>query len=842
MPRSRALRTGLSTRLLAGATCVVTWGLAALPAAGQTSSTLFNFWRGRLGSAETRVVDGKFIKMTPLGSIAVTRLSDGQRLVISPDGTERYDFPNGRVLIKYPTGRQVQTEADGTRIVTEGGTKVIYFPDGREEHSLADGRFIVKIPTGAISRSELRPNGIRIWTYRAGHVVWFFPTGVRKTFYPDGTIVTGTWVTAAGSGGPTGPGGSVLAPSKPAGLTVGVNPGGGLRLDWQDHAWNEQNFVIQRVPAFPGGGSVDVGPNMIAWVDPSAPMMAEYRVASANAAGVSSFTPWTGLASEPGEFPRLIPGEGFTGPTEQPAAVGDPSMPGYDAKAIARWDVVPYQTFEGDFHIGVVAFHMNGIDRVSFSVEGGPWTDVEEMKLNPQTGVWEYTVTLRAGYFEDGAVEVRAIAWPEGAGEARVLGGEINQANLANGEHSMIVNANEGASFGPGVVYVSATRGDDSTGDGSFASPFATIWRAFQKFSGANVDGLDMLLEPGSYAYGSDTNTGRPVTATGWVTIRPAPSAPDGSVVFTSGGRYRVANIRLQDVTIDFSNGGAIGNYTVETLPSMMWLDNVSATGPGPGTGARLAPPANWLGLYFTDSEIGSFTDGTMHAQIVRGVHLSNLGQDAFTGSHLVLNSTVSGLASPAGSGYHADIYQFAVTPGNRRDNVIVYGVVASDVSAQGLFADDGGTVDNVAFVNVLIDTQTHKSQWKDVASNHILFWHTSLPNQPMAWRTGLHQNISIVGSVWKAIEGATTLLSGSGLDIRSNHFVTTPGVPVGTDTSVGDPAWNLAAPGVYVPAWNSLLRGRVADRLTPIDAHAERRTFPASDIGAVTFEYSGAN
>ena len=65
-------------------------------------------------------------------------------------------------------------------------------------------------------------------------------------------------------------------------------------------------------------------------------------------------------------YPTLQPGDGWVGPTPQPNPVGSPNMAGFDAKSIARWDVVPYQTFSNEFHIGVVAFHMNGIDRVDF--------------------------------------------------------------------------------------------------------------------------------------------------------------------------------------------------------------------------------------------------------------------------------------------------------------------------------------------------------------------------------------------------------------------------------------------------------------------------------------------
>ncbi|HPA06548.1 MAG TPA: hypothetical protein PLB67_19130, partial [Candidatus Hydrogenedentes bacterium] len=167
----------------------------------------------------------------------------------------------------------------------------------------------------------------------------------------------------------------------------------------------------------------------------------------------------------------LEPGSGFTAPTPQPPAIG--SGAGADAKAIARWDVVPYQTFDDLFEIGVVAFHINGIDRVEFSLDGGPWTAVKEMTLNPRTNVVEYWTALDASRSPDGPVEVRAIAYPK-KGIPRVLGGE--DVTVANGEHSMPLFANAQQSFVPQPVFVSLS-GDDAA-PGTQGQPVATISRA----------------------------------------------------------------------------------------------------------------------------------------------------------------------------------------------------------------------------------------------------------------------------------------------------------------------------------------------------------------------------
>jgi hypothetical protein len=532
----------------------------------------------------------------------------------------------------------------------------------------------------------------------------------------------------------------------------------------------------------------------------------------------------------------MKPGSGFTEPTPQPANIGIPGNPGHDAKAIARWNVVPYRMFSGRFCVGVVAFHMNGITGVEFSVNGSDWVLVKEMKLNPQSGTYEYSIQINAEDFEDDIVEIRAIVYPENAGIPRVLSGEINSSTLSNGEHSLILRPDPTQSLSTNL-YVSASRGNDTNGNGTQELPYATVWGAMSRYANRNIDGVNILLEPGNYGYGTTATGGRPFTTQGWVTIRPVPGSAPESVRFVTGGRYRVANIHLKDVVLDFSSGGSIGNYTLATLPSMIWLENVRAIGPGPATGARVVPPANWLGMYMTNVRIESFTDGAMFARIARNVHVENLGSDAFTGSKLVVNCTANTVRRPSGTSFHPDVYQFSVTPGMLVENNIIYGVLATDIGAQGMFADDGGTINNVAFVNVLIEVTTpgSKSQWKDVTSNHILFWNTTLIEQPMTWRTTLHTNVSIRGCAWKSIEGQASLQTpGSYLDIRNNHFVLYPGLTFGVDITNGTLAWDSSAEHRLTPVANSPLLGRIPEKLVPVDVLNRLRTNP-DDIGAMS-------
>jgi len=187
-----------------------------------------------------------------------------------------------------------------------------------------------------------------------------------------------------------------------------------------------------------------------------------------------------GPGVEPGFGRLLIAGAGFDGPTPTPAPVGSPAMPGHGAKAIARWNVTPYQTVDEPFEVGVVAFHINGIDRVEFSLSGGPWVEASEMAFNPRTGTSEYWVTLDPSRAPDGFHEVRARVIPAGAGTPRLLAGPHDMSDddvRIRGEHSMFLTTNANGTYNAPVRWVSNT-GSDAEGDGTRSNPFETIAQA----------------------------------------------------------------------------------------------------------------------------------------------------------------------------------------------------------------------------------------------------------------------------------------------------------------------------------------------------------------------------
>jgi len=413
-----------------------------------------------------------------------------------------------------------------------------------------------------------------------------------------------------------------------------------------------------------------------------------------------------GDPGDPGDvsFPILQPGSGWAGPTPQPAAVGDPSEPGYDAKAIARWDVVPFQTFDEKFHIGVVAFHMNGIERVDFSLDGGPWAPVYEMQLNPRTDVWEYTVTLDPNLLDDGQVEVRAIAWPE-TGEPRVLGGEI-ETGLDNGEHSILLSSNGGGSFQSLERYVSV-NGSDETGDGSPGRPYKTIMmaaRSIQDDQGDNADGGVVYLTAGNHVYGTYSFGLRFNIENRWLTIAGAPGVDPVDVRIVKSG----SNDGLRARLVSFSNltlkpkTGSDQNIVVSNGPlvDFAWISNCNLVGPGRKVDASWG--GGFSGVFATDSDYSNSRDGAFGV-LMRNLAVDNIGSDALSGVGIALGCRV-GRIDRSGTSFHPDILQFHGS--SLIENRIAFGITARTGATQGFFAGHGIGLADVAFVDCDIDNQ----------------------------------------------------------------------------------------------------------------------------------------
>jgi hypothetical protein len=421
----------------------------------------------------------------------------------------------------------------------------------------------------------------------------------------------------------------------------------------------------------------------------------------------------------------LTPGSGWIEATAQPAAIGSSSQAGYDDQAIARWDVVPFQTFDGDLAVGVPAFHMNGIDRVTFSVDNGPWVEVKAMTLNPQSSVVEYWVVLRASSFaSDKAVEVRAVAYPP-VGVPRVL-------------DSLQLFANAGHTLASPTFHVKPSTGSDSNA-GTAESPWASLKYAL----GRATDGAVVILdEAGEYDIDRTGLSG--VGNNRWITVQPAAGLSQSSVILmTAGGittqcRPNITRLCLRNLTIDWSKVGVYspvgGTYT--WWDSVRWYSSSGRTAMDDGH-----PHPSNLG-YVTGGVCEDRFCGYNGLLFVRGATVQRVGGDVFACAQCVLHCTIDDFKNEVGwDKWHSDIFQYY----QDQSNVLVYDVKTTHVqTVQNIFVNQpmtsGNSMRNCAFVDLDLDYQTPTdgglSQWQG-PMKHVLFKNVR-NEQPMSFRTDM--------------------------------------------------------------------------------------------------------
>jgi hypothetical protein len=531
----------------------------------------------------------------------------------------------------------------------------------------------------------------------------------------------------------------------------------------------------------------------------------------------------------------LPAGSGFSGATAQPPAVGAVGSLGYDAKAIGRWDVVPYQTFSGDFNVGVVAFDIAGIDHVDFSLNGGAWTPVTDMQLNPQTGVWEYTATVRASTVPDGLVEVRAIVYPR-SGVPRVLGGAQPHSTDDNGQYSCWINANSGGTVTGLTKWVDSVNGSNTTGNGTQNAPFATIKQAEMSMQNARgrVDDCTIYLKAGTYAAPGTWTGADPgayaTSSTGWLTVSAAPGLTKGQVVINSGvARFNTSLLRLKGLTLT----SGLASDTTISPKAAIWFDGCDLHGTDYTQDVTYAGPTTFNGgIYETDSTVHDCQNGPYNTLLARNVAVSHIASDAFQDAYMIVNGSVTG--TDAGStGAHPDVAQW-YHPGDI-DNIICYGVIAKGCVCQGLFSEGPGLASNVAYVNVdLAQVLNDMCSQFGGTQQHVLLWNISMSNQSCLWRDPTNQtrNLSIRNSAFKYMADYYNNLGQSSVVIDNNHFVATPSF--GTHATTGNPGWTSPdATWDLHPMTGSPLRARVSTALVPCDAEGHARMAPSA-VGAL--------
>lgn len=390
----------------------------------------------------------------------------------------------------------------------------------------------------------------------------------------------------------------------------------------------------------------------------------------------------------------LVPGTGFMGPTADPPAVG--SGPGADKTVIAHWDAVPYVTFDGKTHIGVLAYHVSDVDRVELSLAGGPWLSVATATPHPDTGVVEYWATVDAATVPDGPIEVRAIAYPK-VGIPAVLQGTVSKPRS-----SLFLNANAHGSLAHEVRHV-ATSGSDAADCKTPATACATLPRAFESASqGGSLDGAEIRLGAGTWTL-PETNSAF-TTANQWLTITSAPDVAADQVIVdgvagpSDGIGVHVKHLHLSRLTLT----GPINKAAPMSFEDYLWFDHGEVHSVNPNAVAEadcfeIGNTTIFSGVYVTDVTMDNMCNGPTNVTLARDVVAKKTAAGHSSGTSTVVNYTVEwvygSVYMPGWPDYHGDVYQMY----QLSNDIIIYGAKTAPggfISSRGIVGSDSPVTD----------------------------------------------------------------------------------------------------------------------------------------------------
>ena len=270
----------------------------------------------------------------------------------------------------------------------------------------------------------------------------------------------------------------------------------------------------------------------------------------------SNAFPWNVGGTNPGPSPP--------NPTTCPTLTGvAPST----ATAIAHWGFVPYQTFSGEFYVGVFAAHHRGIQRVEFRINDGPPILVCSPAPNPGTvntrtvGVplnvplaSNYWIRIYASDYPDGPVSIRATAFPHAGQPKTVLFPTSAHANAPDRDR-IFLNANSQGTLATPIRYVTKTGSDSVNRDcQSIATACLTLQRAVQSFGqsspGSSTGSIDVgggEIQMGEGMWNFPTSVTSPGLQANlrWLNLTSIPTADPNNVLirpYQTGGIHAPNN------------------------------------------------------------------------------------------------------------------------------------------------------------------------------------------------------------------------------------------------------------------------------------------------------------
>ena len=284
-----------------------------------------------------------------------------------------------------------------------------------------------------------------------------------------------------------------------------------------------------------------------------------------------------------------------------------------------------------------------------------------------------------------------------------------------------------------------------------------------------------------------------------------------------------------------------VGQFRLhQASTDLIWIHDCYINQVDRTTAPDLVNPTHWGGIYATNLVVEETSHAVRDATFIRDVRVDMVSRSPFGASPMVINSVVTRF-DRANTNNHGDVFHWLSR--TNTENVIVYGVRATNFNTQGIYAEVYGEphpFDNIALVNLHVtrDTQSVAGSWWETSTNHLLMWNVSLPDQPLRWKLNHFgsslKNVSIKGSVFErfTMDNPANFPNST---ITDNHFVNLASFgsfATGTNFTVGDPRFRNPAAGDYTPVLGSPLRNRLAQALVPIDSVGNPRGAPTA-IGA---------
>lgn len=459
------------------------------------------------------------------------------------------------------------------------------------------------------------------------------------------------------------------------------------------------------------------------------------------------------------------------------------TSPAAATQVIANWDVVPFQRLKEPTKIGVVAFHETGAN-VTFRVNGNVVATIADPTHNDETNVVEYWFELDPADYATGAITLDATAAPDGAGhDSRTLA-------------TLTMYADAASSLGSSSTIWVAPTGNDTTGNGTEANPYATIKKGYA----AAGDGGTVYLKAGNYTLASMATGSRSY----WSTIQAAPGldADDVQILTAGAGstnRYGAHKVRWHNVSLYCQRGStAYGTLLYLNSGQQVWLDGAvmyDAAGPHGNTDMF---GGSGFSTWQTNGVVRDVTN--CNGGFRRNMLLERIGSDVFDGGTLTAINVTIQTVDRGTTTYHPDFIQF-YRPGGLMENCILYNVRAYNMKAQGLFGSDG-TAEDVAFVNLLLEQPSgggYRSQltgtWR-----HALLWNTTIVGQIFDFRTSTNiQDFDVRNCVFSLF--TTDNPTHPSITIDSVHtigFVAGQTTALGTNATTGNALFVDAANDDY--------------------------------------------